>query len=681
MKTKILIKKLSALIVKPSDFDNLTIASTFNAGMLKYGFSMSRELFNVVASLPEKDIKVLYDSVMPVLQELKGADVSYKAFYPNFPSQVMEAHEIEQFVNAINHYWSGGLWKPEYAELSRKLSLEMNKIKVIGLTTEMEFKKVFTSILASNESISSEDKSIVEWFILEESNLEYPEEIPFKENMCIVAGMFLDLDMKIDGLVKTATDILRVLTYISGGDVSLASNTKFKTLPRKDRRKLVKLIEKKASEEDVHRHRNKWVRAFHSLHVGDYSDKVYALAKKFRNNEKVETYNGLVQYAFEEKDLNSLIELLSQRPGEFARKLDHLLRTFAQDQRVIVEAFLKVADKVATRVLLQVLGHFYTRASGVEEKIVFPKGLVQCAKIVKVDHRAFALELVSKLCKGIKDVLRKKFADEKSLDRVWIDPELRFCPVPSQQRSASESAFTVARGTRLNIGGESKNTLRFFIYWVGKDIDLSASLHDEDFKLIEHISYTNLRSAKYNACHSGDIVDAPNGASEFIDITMDQALEIGARYVAMNVLVYNGPTFAEHEKCYVGWMLREKPQSNEIYDAATVSQKIDLTAQSRNMVPAVFDLKERKVIYCDLSTSSRMHMGGNNVESNKASIEQTMKAIVKSENKVNLYQLFKLHAEARGQIVINKDDADTVFSLDEGITPYDLNVITSEYIK
>ena len=148
----------------------------------------------------------------------------------------------------------------------------------------------------------------------------------------------------------------------------------------------------------------------------------------------------------------------------------------------------------------------------------------------------------------------------------------------------------------------------------------------------------------------------------------------------MNVLVYSGPTFAEHEKCHVGWMLREKPQSNEIYEPASVQQKIDLTASTRNVIPAVFDLKERKMIYCDLSTSRSVHWGGNNVESNAASIEQTLQSIVQANNKVTLYKLFEMHAQARGELVETKEAAETVFSLDEGVTPYDINVISSEYI-
>ena len=43
MKTKILIKKLSGLIVEPSEFNNFQQASTFAAAMLRYGFAMDQD--------------------------------------------------------------------------------------------------------------------------------------------------------------------------------------------------------------------------------------------------------------------------------------------------------------------------------------------------------------------------------------------------------------------------------------------------------------------------------------------------------------------------------------------------------------------------------------------------------------------------------------------------------------
>ncbi|MMZ70129.1 hypothetical protein D1872_331040 [compost metagenome] len=48
--------------------------------------------------------------------------------------------------------------------------------------------------------------------------------------------------------------------------------------------------------------------------------------------------------------------------------------------------------------------------------------------------------------------------------------------------------------------------------------------------------------------------------------------------------------------------------------------------------------------------------------------------------KPNLYDLFLLHAEARGQLVAAPEEADLVFSVHSGITPFDLETIMAQYI-
>lgn len=50
------------------------------------------------------------------------------------------------------------------------------------------------------------------------------------------------------------------------------------------------------------------------------------------------------------------------------------------------------------------------------------------------------------------------------------------------------------------------------------DFDLSAMIFDEDWQYQEHVSWTNLRSPQFQVFPSGDIISAPDGASEFIDI-------------------------------------------------------------------------------------------------------------------------------------------------------------------
>jgi hypothetical protein len=683
LKTRICVKKLGGVVLAPGDADNPQLAATLAASMMSLGFLPSRELQAALASSSAETLATFEAEVLAVLRELKGAHVEHTPLYPNFPTQVMEASAVELFLVAIAHYWSGGTWKPDYEKLPRELRFEETKFREVGLVSEADYLAVFPRLLSSNDSLSEEDKGYIEHFMVEEPEISFPETIPFKETMCVVAGMFLRAGKDISQLVKTATDVLRVVTYLNGGDVSLAENTRFKSMPRAQRRQIVALLDAVANEEDIDRHRGKWVRLFHSLHVGEYAgERLAGIAHKIRNNEKIETFNGRVEQALQARDLRPLLTILRQRPGVFARRLDELLRVFEadDDRRAVVAEFADLADSIPTRILVQLLGHFQSRRARRSSRVVFPKGAAQKARIIPAAAPLDA-DLVALLVEGLETTLRTRFATQGALGKVWVDLELAFCPVPSQQRSASEGGFNVARGTHLALGDPSKSTLRLFVYWVGRDIDLSATLHDADFKLIEPIAYTNLRSEKYEACHSGDITNAPEGASEFIDITIESAAKHGIRYVVMNVLVFSGPSFGRHETCFAGWMTREHPNSNEVFDAKTVEHKVDLTSSARNAVPVVFDLVERKAIWCDLTTGRDPVWGiPNNVETNQASIEAVLEAIVTSASKLSLYDLFRLHGEARGELVATKDEAEQVFSLSEGVTPFDQNVIASEYL-
>ncbi len=64
--------------------------------------------------------------------------------------------------------------------------------------------------------------------------------------------------------------------------------------------------------------------------------------------------------------------------------------------------------------------------------------------------------------------------------------------------------------------------LRFFLWWRNgngrTDIDLSAAMFGEGFVYLDVLSYYNLKG--YGGVHSGDIVDAPHGASEFVDVSL-----------------------------------------------------------------------------------------------------------------------------------------------------------------
>jgi len=700
IKNSFALKKLNAVVVDAGNADNKELAMTLNVNIMNLGFVMSAPLFDAVASLSDKKIEKFATGMVRELKYLVGANVRYQPMYPNFPQQVIEADDYELLYNALLHYWSFGEILPEYEEKAREFSFEKIKLKTIGLATQAEFDAILTKLLSSADSISDEDKEIIEWFNENHPNFEslVPSTIPHKENMSLVAGMRVKQGDDITSLVKTGTDVMRVYAYLSDADVSLTDKVKFKSMPKKVRRQLTLSLEKVLNDEDLARRPNEFVRMSHSLHVGDFSNEVWQKVNKVRDNKRrgeIETFSGKIESAIIAKDFLGASKMLKSRPGEFARRISELIDKSGEVEAILRD-FTAVVDHVPTRVLAQVWGYVNSRRTKNDKMFVMPKGAsTQNAMVIKKPKNAWSSKTVDDFEKVIRDSLLSRFSKLDKLGKVYVDPALMGCPLPTQMRSTSKAVKTLARGTRMPFG-DDKGTLRFFIYWKGMDIDLSATFHGEDFEMRDQVSYTNLRSEVVKAYHSGDITRAPTGASEFIDIDIDSALAAGHRYVAMNVYVFNGPSFAEHEICYAGWMTRSKPKSNEIYDPKTVVQKADLTSESRNAIPAVFDLQTREVIWLDMSTSGRLGYsfesswgrtgrnikwrGGNNVEANKATTSEMIEFFTMRNNKISLYELFETHGAARGELVTNRDEADYVFAWDGDTTPFDIMDINSMFV-
>jgi len=669
-------------------------ALTFQAELMRLGYIMSEDLLSAVSTLSDTNFKALYQETLPILRNQVGDDVLWEPMYPNFPRQVLEMDLLELYLNAIAHYWTCGTWKPLYEKEVRLPEFEFTEFKELTLAGDDDKAAIFAEILRANASVAPADMKILEQLMVEldeKTLLEaLPEEIPFKETLCWFVGACLKNKWNGLGMLacKTPTDILRVATALAGGDVSLAENTRFKSLSRPLRRAFMQRLEAVIGgrSDDIFRHRGKWVRLAHSLHAGDYAEIAPKACKVIRDarSSKVKpvTFNSKLELAFEGNDRMEARDLMVSRPGVFARHLDHAIRKFGP--RGIVTPFLGVAEEVDTRVLLQLYGHFNARTKPVTKRAVFPKSARGKSRLLTQTLPALRKETVEGLRSGIDDVLTQRFCERDMLgETAYIDPAMKDCPIPLSLRSASDGLITVARGTKLPIG--DKDTLRMFIYWKGQDIDLSGYFTNADFTTHDEVAYYNLRTGGKSAfaVHSGDIVNAPNGASEFIDVNIAQALAKGHRYLVMTVYVYSGPNFCEHDVCYAGWMSREHPGSNEIYDPKTVEQKVDLTAASRNAMPVIFDLKERKAIWMDLATNDRgagMHRP-NNLRTNSVSLRDSVEMAMNLQNKPTLYDLFMMHVQARCDfITTDREEADITFAWDGDVKPTDTTTILSEYL-
>lgn len=663
------------------------------------GFTFSRELLEKVFHLTRDNFIAFYSSLIPALKELVGADVTYNPMYPNFPQQVAEASDIELFVNAIVHYWSFGTLIPEYEKNERFPLIDDNKMTVLSVGSHNDLMTIFTNLIESKTSISEQDKEDIEAIILAcpDYTTYLPNTIPLKENVAFIGKLIIEKAPiksadSISKYFKTATDVLRLVTALSNGDISLASRTKYRNLRRVERRMIMDLLAGCSNiTEDLFRYQYEWIRVAEILHPFEYKKAKYhnvnAAFNTLRNEKKPLMFAGKVQAAITAKDMREAATLLKARPGEFARQLDKLIRD-TDNPNYIVNCFKEVATKISTPVLLQVRQHFIGRMENDNQpvRVFFPKGNLAKAMVIKNELPKINSNVCNNIATICRDALIEQYKEKDFLGKVYIDEDFKNYLVPFSQRSASKAVKTIVRGSKLPIKKDA-TAVRGFIWWTNTDkarngwgedrvdIDLSATIYDENWQYVDRVSYTQLRSAKYRAYHSGDITNGGNvngdGVAEFIDVDIDAVAKNAGRYIAFQVYSFTRQHFSTLPNCRFGWMEREDVNSGEIFEPKTVEMKIDLTADSTVAIPVIFDCVERKFIWCDMNLqngSSRFY--GNNLESNLQGVTATCYGLTHL-NKTNIYDLVMMNAIARGSIVTNRNEADIIFSNDTTV-PYEI---------
>ncbi|HHL2459777.1 TPA: hypothetical protein ACQ30S_004112 [Yersinia enterocolitica] len=692
---KISFSELNAVVedeslIRNTVFDKVVITLVYE--MTNLGYDISENLYHYLSSLGENAEQACLN-LLNMAKESVGAHVEHKIFYPNFPLQVMELSEAELFFNAIVHYWTVGSWSPEYAVNKRDLLNEENKKTKISLIKEEELKQYFFKILSSKDSVPESLNEFVKACLEKGWMSDFEGEVPFKETLVLIALHEINKGHPLNNIVKTTTDVLRLMAALSEQDIYLKEKIKFKSLSRKTRRIIVNALECVINIDDVKRHASLWIKAFHNLHIGEYKNKSSKIASLFRNQNNVVTFETNVFESIKSEKMKEASELLKAKPSVFARNLDKLVRSSQtkEDLDAVLLNFSQVAKKVESKILLQLMGHFYRRHEAIDNRLVFTSGKKGQALIAS-GLKALRNETINTIEKIIENALLDIFKEKNILDnkKIYISPEMKTILLPTQLSSTSESKKTIARGSKVPFAIDKKETdkdiLRLFIYWKGFDVDLSAVFLKEDYSEHSLNSFDNLRNDF--STHSGDIVYAPNGASEFIDVNVEKALSKGVRFVAMDVRVYDGETFALHDICFAGYMLRNESQVGEIYEPTTVKTKFDLTSDSMTSLPCIFDLKKKEMIWVDASINAKKMMGNrsyvyhNTAKENFATTQQMIKSYFDLyKQKVSIESLIKLHAKStETEIVVSKEDADFVIDFEGDLSPFDFAEINSKWI-
>lgn len=527
--------------------------------------------------------------------------------------------------------------------------------------------------------------------------------------------------------LKTATDVLRLIATASGADAALQGATVYdyedvrydaqpwwaewskrapkhwlneyrdKTyrvakprqikrfpmakLSRATRRALLELLDGLDADaliEDMLRHRSYWVWVGEFLHPGEYEKRFPTVARAFRivrkkdpqgvRAERFHGFYGSLELAAADRDALTMIELLRRRPGEFARRFDHVLRVAGDDEEIaaaVVDAFVELAPRYSTPVLLTLYGLLPTRTRRAKLRMFWPKGGVTKGVSTGDRRPQLSASVVATARRPIEAELLRRFAALPSFETAVVDDALRDIIAPFNERTASPSAVNLPRGSRVHV--PRSKLVRMFLHWCQPDggertdIDLSVAFYDDNWAYVGVCSYYQLsfdHAGHEIAKSSGDLTSAPypDGASEFVDLDRAAARAAGIRYAVMVVNAYAGMPFSLLERAFAGLMLRDDPGGYH-FDPRTVALRFSLQGANGVYMPLCFDLADDTMHWLDVYSTGELAM--NNVATSSAAITRICPEMITyfaSGVRLDMRTLALLHAAARARRVIVRAD-------------------------
>ena len=617
----------------------------------------------------------------------------YRPFYPDFPVQVRTASEATLLVNAALHYLGdvvGVRILPDYRPSPREpLPGDDGALTELGLATTQDLERIVADLIAQATPFSAQDRA--DLTALRDFGPEAAPRVAVKENLAVLTVTFPDLDFSAS--YRTVTDVLRLAVAMAGGDVSLAEPCRFPSFSRAQRRRLLGLLDavgqvqdSRDSAEEMARRCERWKRLARHLRPGDYArrfPRAAALLHQVASGDAEAGFTSHLEEALARRDVDGALRLLSTRPGVFARRLNHLLRLCVDEatrERVVAE-FARVAPEVSLPVLVRLWEYFSSPGPDTLPWRVVAIKAATGTKTALIPSTRRPGPADAAVVRAVEEALRRR----AHLGRIAVDQGMyEGYTAPVGLRSASPGMRTAGRGTRLPL--PEGETIRFFLHWrdlpepppdapgpagpaaaedrdTRVDLDLSAFFVSEDFTRTEQIAYYNLRSTA--AVHSGDLTSAPDGAAEFIDVTLAEALRQGWRYVVMTVHSFSHHRLSEVPECWAGAMARgTDPQSGEVFEASTVMQRLDLVSPTFNATPFVIDIAERRLIWWDLPVGVGEHQVANLDRSSNRVLAHLLDLL--EGRRMPLAHLLGLLAD---DVVEDPDKAELVFG-EGGILPW-----------
>ncbi len=419
--------------------------------------------------------------------------------------------------------------------------------------------------------------------------------------------------------LTTPNRLLRFLCYLRNREYDVDGQIILK-LPNAIRRWIMSVINQFAdnpvTHEQFHVHRQIWKLFFKAIHASEYSK--YLKAQEYVGYVRdVLKYNELTPNGQLESYIQTrnpqLFDFLLTHTGLFYRHARRILSRFADDFQLSawlsqIIPKLRPAQRMELLYVLdpdQSQGSTYINKKGhihwTSNKI--PTNYPLNYELIKtIILNTLTLPQTQQLCviddrhNQLTNSILKRGRPQKPVE--WLGRE------PSK------------RGSVVELLGDQEFVC--FIYWKNGlkgervDLDLSVQGYDKDFNTCGECSFRNHQGAFNGATvFSGDITDAPLGASEFIRFKLHDFKQRNPtiRYLTINTMSYTEIEFDKMAESLVGIGLIDPNFKGEGPYNSLVLDACRLEGPAKNNIGAYIDLESNQLVFMNLTVIAKKKKG------------------------------------------------------------------------
>lgn len=606
---------------------------------------------------------------------------------------------------------------------------QASKLKELRLFTEEDLKQVYHSLLASPTPLDATQKdSFVK--LIDIYGLPDNVEISMKETAMLAVKHLVanGQQAQAQALLKTPTDILRYLWYEKTGYVQIIeprtliaqarrfyyhmfgpldeSKYIFGPLDQseyagKEMKEKLKLkydrkhcqcvaswinnlaLSPQQATENMNAKRGMWVRMIRALRLGEYSrrkgyEHLADILDAFYRQEQP-TWLGILQQARNNRDTQTVLQMLKQRPGLFARSLFATMLRFGCEETM--EAFEQVTDQMPSRLLLSlgnaVEKYFDPDATRTAHPITGYTISIPKNKLLSLYSPTDLRAMVARVKQCYILSLKHSFTAQATKARtIYIAPSLFDIPISVGDRSATiQDTSCALMGTRFPVEGDA---VRLFLQW-GKglhaqplDMDISCHIAFENGKT-EDCAYYRLKAT--GAKHGGDIRAIPEmvGTAEYIELSLPELAEAGAKYVTFTANAYSCGALSPN--LVVGWMnsaypMKVSEKTGVAYDPSCVQHMVRISESnlSRGLVFGVLDVDKREITWLEMPFCFQNIQGCDFTAVNAL--------LQRLRNKLSIGQLLEIKAEAQHlSLAPSPDEADEAYTYEWALNPAEVSAL------